>query len=262
MDFILSEKKYIQFRDALKSKSPFLFYSFRYIKRLLLLIGTSLRPHLWRIFRLQRGVLVYVGLNRGDSFNKLFYRYKRAIGIEANPELIAGLKHRFRNYKNVELFNVAASDTNGRAFLTLPDNGNFAASATLDSFDSRRAVHGVRKIEVESVDLGSFLKTLKVDIVDSYISDCEGYDLVALKSCQDYLNKGKFLEIQCEVQKDNTPEAYTSVSNKEHMFDAVLHLNYEKIASGWTFLEDGIFNEVPNDWAFHDIKWKLKDSPI
>lgn len=239
-----------------------MFYILRYTKRLLLLIGTTLRPYLWRIFGLQRGVLVYVGLNRGDSFNKLFYRYSRAIGIEANPELMPELRRRFKKYKNVELFNVAASDTNGQAFLTLPDNGNFAASATLDSFDSRRAVSGVRKIEVESVALGSFLKTLKVDLVDNYISDCEGYDLVALRSCEEYLSQGKFLQIQCEVQRNHTPEAYISVSNKEYMFDELLNQNYEKVASGWTFLQDGIFYEVPNDWAFHDIKWKLKNPQI
>ena len=262
MKFHLSQSRYFQIRDLIKLKTPYLFYPMRFIKRRLLLVGTASRPYLWRIFGIQKGVLVYVGLNRGDSFSKLFYKYRRAIGIEANPELIPELNRRFRKFNNVELFNVAASNINGRAFLTLPDNGNFSASATLDSFDSHRAVSGIRKIEVESVNLGSFLKTLQVDIVDSYISDCEGYDLVALKSCQNYLNDRMFLEIQCEVQKNNTPEAYISVSNKEYMFDELLNQNYEKVASGWTFLQDGIFTEVPNDWAFHDIKWKLKNARL
>jgi FkbM family methyltransferase len=209
------------------------------------------------VLRLRRGVLVYVGLNRGDSFSHLFYKYSRAIGIEANPELIPELQQRFGKYKNVELYNVAASNEDRKAQLTLPDNGNYAASATLDSFDTGRSINGVRKISVDAVHLGNFLKHLKVVRVDSYISDCEGYDFIALKSCQSFLDQGSFLEIQCEVQRNHTPEAYISVSNKEHMFDTLLDRNFEKVASGWTFLKNGIFDEVPSDWAFHDVKWKL-----
>jgi FkbM family methyltransferase len=223
----------------------------------MLLVGTTFRPYIWRVLGLQRGVLVYVGLNRGDSFSSLFYKYKRAIGIEANPELMPELHQRFGKYKSVELYNVAASSVDGQAQLTLPDNGNHAASATLDSFGNSRSINGVRKIHVDAVHLGNFLQRIRVVRVDSYISDCEGYDYIALKSCQDFLDQGNFLEIQCEVQRNHTPEVYISVSNKEHMFDTLLSGNYEKIASGWTFLRNGIFDEVPSDWVFHDVKWKL-----
>jgi hypothetical protein len=41
--------------------------------------------YIWLFFNRPNGVLIYVGLNVGTSFSRVCYRYKRSIGIEANP---------------------------------------------------------------------------------------------------------------------------------------------------------------------------------
>ena len=57
----------------------------------------------------RKGTLVYVGMNVGDEFGTLYYKFERCIGIEANPENYKKLINRFSGEKNVEIYNYAAS---------------------------------------------------------------------------------------------------------------------------------------------------------
>ena len=59
--------------------------------------------------------MIYEGLNKGYTFEEIFYKYELAIGYEANPEIFIELKKKFDNYKNVMIFNLAASDINSEA---------------------------------------------------------------------------------------------------------------------------------------------------
>jgi hypothetical protein len=40
-------------------------------------------------------------------------------------------------------------------------------------------------------------------------------DFIILNSLEKYIQEGRITEIQCEVQRNETPEAYKSISNKE-----------------------------------------------
>ena len=46
----------------------------------------------------KKGTLVYAGINLGDSFQKIFYKYKTVYGFEPNPSNYKKLG-RFSHYK-------------------------------------------------------------------------------------------------------------------------------------------------------------------
>ena len=53
---------------------------------------------LYPIIYTRKGVLVYAGINIGDSFQKIFFKYDRVIGFEPNPKNYKKL-NRFKRYK-------------------------------------------------------------------------------------------------------------------------------------------------------------------
>ena len=83
------------------------FYEFLYF-----LWQQKVYKNIWLLLFRPKGILVYVGLNKGDTFANLYYKYALAIGYEANPNLSDYLKDKFKRCKNVKIFNLAASDKN------------------------------------------------------------------------------------------------------------------------------------------------------
>lgn len=245
-------------KETIRIHFPLIFKCLKLTNKFKVFFQQKLVILLWRWFIPKKNLLIYIGVNRGESLAKIFFRYKRVIAIEANPELAIFLKDRFRKYKHVEIYNFAASDEDGLALLKIPNNGNYSASATIDQFADHRPIKEEYKVEVSKRNLEQFLLELNIRAIDSYISDCEGMDFIILNSLKKFIMEGRINEIQCEVQKNETPEAYKSISNKEFLFDNLLKENYIKIATGWTDLKDGTFNEIPKDWVFFDVKWKIK----
>lgn len=254
----MDKKNIDSIKEFLRVNLPSLFAFLKLINTFLANLRRNLTIFAWIKFLPKKNLLIYVGVNRGESLSKIFYRYNRVIAIEANPDLANFLTIRFNKFKHVEIYNFAASNVDGLAMLKIPNNGNYSASATIDQFADHRPIKEESKVEVSTRNLEIFLKELNISEIDSYISDCEGMDFLILNSLKSYIDEGKIKEIQCEVQRDETPEAYKSISNKEYLFDSLLQENYFKVAKGWTELRDGVFSEIPNDWVFFDIKWRRK----
>ena len=245
-------------KETIRIHFPIIFKCLKLTNEFKVFSQQKLVIFLWRWFIPKKNILIYIGVNRGESLTKIFFKYKRVVAIEANPELALFLRERFRKYKQVEIFNFAASDEDGLAMLKIPNNGNYSASATIDQFADHRPIKEEYNIEVSKRNLEQFLLELNILEIDSYISDCEGMDFIILNGLKKFITEGRITEIQCEVQKNETPEAYKSISNKEFLFDNLLKENYIKIATGWTDLREGEFNEIPKDRVFFDVKWKIK----
>lgn len=197
----------------------------------------------------------FIGVNSGNLLETIAHKYSRVIAIEANPELYERLKRRFSLYRNVQIYSFAASDTDGEGNLTIPDNSTKFVSATLDNFTGARDWKTIRTIPVKTRNLGNFLKELGIKRIDFYLSDCEGYDLIILKSCMDFLENQLFDRIQVEVQVNEAPEIYMNVSNKEHLFDSLLSNNYVKAARGLGILDSGNSNVIPKGHSFLDVMY-------
>lgn len=208
-------------------------------------------------FKEKKGTLVYVGGNIGDELYTIFFKYNKCYVFEANPNNYEILKQRFSSYKNILIYNYALTDKPGNLTLNLSGVHNNAAGS-LNTYSDDRHVKIVDSIEVIGINLYDFLKENKIDYIDEYISDIEGYDFIVLKTLEKMIEKKCIEFITCEVIRDNK-SPYTGTKNYRFSdFDDLLSDNYKLVATGDGYLKDGIFNDVPDTWNFMDHKWKVK----
>lgn len=191
------------------------------------------------IFFKKKPVLVYAGINVGDSFQKIFYKYKRVIGFEPNSSNFEKLR-RFNFRKGVEIYNYALSKNDGEADLHLPIDINNEASASLSDFSKGYQFSTKKIIKVKTVNPSKFLKSRKINHIDFYISDIEGYDFTILKLMKkDYLDFNLIKKIQVEAVNNKVNNPYKSVSNYEIDFDSLLLDKYTKKGRGSGFVNEG-----------------------
>lgn len=213
---------------------------------------------LFKIFKKKKGTLVYLGLNTGESFDRIYYKYNLVIGFEPNPDNFIKLK-KYQNQNGVHLYPYAVSDKEGEFDFYLPTNKNNDASASLSDFTEVRGEISSRKsIKVKTVLLTNILKELNIDFIDKYISDIEGYDFTVLKTLSDFLDQKKIKELQLEAFQNHVDNPYTKVTNYEKQFDKLLDFNYEKVARGWGLMKPGQFDDFREDHFSIDLLYKLK----
>lgn len=216
--------------------------------------------------RRSRGVLVYIGMHWGSSFEAIFRRYRLCYGFEANPDLYKDLARRYRRYPHVKLFNVAAADRDGEVEFNI--SSNLGLSSSIGHFspewDHVRSgrIRTERTVRVPSINMLRFLDEEGIEFIDDYVSDIQGMDLTVLRTLKPWIDAGRIGTIQCEVGRDDKPQIYHDLPpNNESSFNALLADRYEMIAKGWGVLEDGVFNQVPDSWFEMDCKWRLRASP-
>lgn len=209
----------------------------------------------WLFLNKPKGTLVYVGLNVGESFSRISYKYKLSIGYEPNPRNFKILEKKFGDVKTVRLFNLACGEISGTAEFNISNNANDMASSSLADFSESRSIFAQEKILVRVVNLGEHLMANGISNIDMYISDTEGYDLTVLKTLNNYLKNNKINSIICEVVRNGRKSPFKNISNFESEFDAYLPFQYKKIASGWTRLTSGVYNDVPESFNFMDVMW-------
>ena len=220
-------------------------------------------------------ILIYCGMNVGDTFNKIFYEYNKVIGFEANPENYNILIKKFSKYKNVEIHNCVLSKYDGYCDFNIVKDNNFSASSSILNFHKDRNLNIEKVIKVKSINLYRFLKGKNLQKIDTYISDIEGYDFVVLKTLEPLIKNKNISKISCEVQINEkinyfeTIEENNSISN----FRKLLSENYEieGFGSGITKENKNIkfsnFENYCNDYRkifgtndnFIDITWLAKN---
>ena len=153
---------------------------------------------LFKSFLKRKGILVYLGINTGESFDRIYYKYKRVIGFEPNPENFYKLK-KYNSIDGVTIYPYAVSDVEGEYDFYLPNNKNNDASASLSDFsDARKWVNSVDTIKVKTVVLSKILKENNIKFIDKYISDIEGYDFTVLKTIEFMIKEKKIMSLQVE----------------------------------------------------------------
>lgn len=243
-------KNFIRVKSNLRKKFP-TFYKFLY-----LIWWQLIKPKIWLFFNRPKGTLVYVGLNKGESFSNIYYKYEIALGYEPNPLLFEKLQVKFKKKKNVKIFNYAASDRNSIANFYLSNNKDMVSSSLSKFSKSLKKKIGYKKtIKVKTVNLGEHLYSLNIDFIDEYLSDAQGYDLKILKSLENYIMNNKILKITCEVNRNNKLNPYYESDNYEDSFYKYLPSQYKKAASGQGNLIVGRFEYIPSSSNHFDITW-------
>jgi FkbM family methyltransferase len=206
--------------------------------------------YIYKTFNKQKGLLLYLGANHGNSLVRIFYKFKRVIAIEANPALCVILKKKFK--KKIEIYNYAVGEKNKKTYLNIYDQDS--TNASINVLKNKKIN---KKIKINEINLSSFLKKKKIKKIDYYISDLEGMDYTVLRSIKNYLilKNVEFIQHECTIDSLSGP--YKKKSNNEKLFKNILSKNYKKIGSGFGLLKPGMHN-LPKGYRFKDILWKKK----
>ena len=194
---------------------------------------------IYTMFFTKRGTLIYAGLNIGDSFQKIFFKYKRVIGFEPNIVNYKRVSH-YNRLKGVNIYNYALSDSKGKVKFYLPDNMNNDASASLSQFSKNNRHQSRDIIEVNAINLCDFLTEHLITEIDFYISDIEGYDFKVIKTiAEKFIYTKKIKKIQVEAVNNEVENPFIDSTNYERDFDNILLKYYKKIGRGSGLVEAG-----------------------
>lgn len=212
-------------------------------------------------YKPKKEVLLYLGLNRASTFDKIFSNYKRAIAFEANPELADISRTVYKRYKSVEIMHGALTDFDGTVTFNLTNDDS--ASSSLGVINSEcpdvEGITTVTSIVVPAINLNTFCKSKQIHAITDYISDLQGWDLVVLKTMDEYVRAHTIDTITCEVFKDNKTALYNRApSNYFSDFNSFLAPDYALTATGWgSPLKSGSFEAVPDEWCSMDCRWEV-----
>jgi len=227
--------------------------------------------------------LVYVGANVGVSLWSLFDKFDKVYVFEPDPEMFSELKRKYKQFEWVTLINAACSDKKGTAKFYV--TGNRVSSGLAETSKEFQKVQGengstLKEIDVDTINLGDYLKSQNVDFIDLYYSDCQGSDLTILKTMKKFIDEKKIGETFIETHADGS-EIYVGLNNQFSGFKKLLDKNYDFIhaamgtyqmsEAGPTRLElNGQYVtadklEDVSDWGVSnpewDSYWRLKGYP-
>ena len=179
-------KKFFQILDSISQKK-----NISYIKKKL---GNNIQT------------IIDVGANEGESileFNKSF-QINKIYSIEPNLTTFQELKK--KNFNNVEVFNFAASDTEGEDKLKI---GYLSSMSTLNAINNdsfytkiksfiiwltlRKFSIYKKEIIIKKVRLDHFVKTQNIGIVDLIKIDTEGHEFNVIKGLGDKIHNVKII---------------------------------------------------------------------
>jgi FkbM family methyltransferase len=216
------------------------------------------------ILRRRKTTLIYLGLYKGSSFEKLIQQYDRCFAFEANPTLAASAKERYGRMKHVTVVHAAVSTDDGEAVFNLTSNDGQSSSLGRPSPEWKHVKSGdvkvAESVTVPSINLYNFCRSRGIDYIDKYVSDIQGMDLAVLQTMLPYVQHGAIGVISCEVAKDEKRNVYDDLpDNSESGFAKLLDKDYRRVAKGWGLLSEGQYMDVPEDWWEFDCMWMLKE---
>ncbi len=210
----------------------------------------------------RKGVLVYVGFHRGESFLTIFYRYKASYAFEANPTLLKYLPKRLHWFTGVHIYNKAVSDKKGELKFNI--SNDLVSSSIANEMNKKYFpnIKMTRTITVPSINLMEFLKEKRIDFIDEYVSDLQGYDLMVLKTLEPMIKNKKIKNITCEVDRNGFQTYLDAPDNSIASYEKYLGKDYYLFATGYGHLKKkGEFLDLKNKkepLIFFDAKWQLK----
>jgi|TARA_Y100000114_G_C11747336_1_gene322346 FkbM family methyltransferase len=202
--------------------------------------------------------LVYVGANEGNSLWGIFDKFDKVYAFEPNPEVYNILRRRFKQFEWVTLINAACSTEDGETDLYVTPN---LVSSSLSDVNTEKygGDAASRKVTVKTLNLNNYLKEECVDVIDLYYSDCQGSDLLILKTIQEYVDNKKIEQLYIETHGDGV-ELYKGLDNQFSGFKKVLSDNYKFEHASLGRLNGAIKleSEIPDDELEWDSLWSVK----
>lgn len=170
-------------------------------------------------------VIFDCGANVGFVTYQFHKRFKSSsiYSFEPNPSVFKILKKSTKSNKNVHVFNKGVG--NEDILLSFYKNNNTGTSSFLEPNDFHKAhlARKFQKIEIPTISINQFCKEQFIDKIDILKLDIEGFELNALKGCEEMLVKNKIDFIYTEVNLIPTYEGQCLI---EEVISFLRRLNY------------------------------------
>lgn len=214
--------------------------------------------------------LVYLGCNKGNGVERLLktYSFDRVLLVEADPLACSVLYERFRGISNISIINRCLVHAAGIDFVEFYRTGNSVSSSVLPPANSDlSAMFGgvVERVTLPAAFLPELLVKHKVDVVDFYVSDLQGYDFPVLQSVSRLLQEGRIKELFVETHKaenrvyegaDNGLDKFFDLLSNMYRLDYLSHDG--KLLGTTDLVAQFLFGK---DYQEADSHWSLRSNP-
>ena len=218
--------------------------------------------------------IAHVGVNNGleiESYNNVFPNSKLIL-IEPQKKIYERLNYKFKDFKNIKLYNIALGDKPGKSKLNLSTTHN--GSASLLNPTLHKKIHpevifsGSEEVNVDKFD------NLNLDNVNFLNLDTQGYELKILKGAskslenidyiiseintiQLYENSATLVEIDRYLGQFGFTRLITVFWNDECYWGDAFYIK-NKLISNKLIYKSKIKNQIIKYKLFYNIAKKIK----
>ena len=155
--------------------------------------------------------IFHLGAHRGTEAAVYNWLHKRALWIEANPEIFVDLKENVSKYINQKAFNILLFDSDNKVVKFNISNNDGASSSIYEFGDEskKQNLRMVESINLKSQKIDTFFEENKINCedYDFWVIDLQGSELPVLKGAQHSLKKCNYIYVEIskgEYYKDAT----------------------------------------------------------
>jgi len=204
-------------------------------------------------------VLIYIGANEGSSLWGLFDKFDKVFVFEPDPEMFSKLQKRYKQFEWVSLVNAACFDFDGEKELYIMPNRVSTSLSDVDT-ETYGGDAAFKKVKVNTINLGNYLKEVGVEHINLYYSDCQGSDCTILSTMKEYIDSKNIDELYIETH-GNGVFLYKGLDNQFSKFKELLNANYEFVHASLGRLNGKIVKEddIPEGEYEWDSLWRVKN---
>jgi FkbM family methyltransferase len=210
--------------------------------------------------------LVYVGVNRGNSFRRLIDEFDQCFGFEPVPFFADKLIQEFRETKKVEILPVAVGLDEGISefYISTQDGGKIIGDSSslypVSDFyrenGPKNDIKTFKSVRVRTVNLNSFLASRYVNEIELLVLDAEGADYQIARSIEPYFRRRAIKRVQVECEPDYAIERQRvgQPGNFMTYFLDLLLDDYDLVDA-----QRGVYDPTnPGKWFNRDLTFRVK----
>ena len=150
--------------------------------------------------------IIHMGGHRGGEAPVYDWFNKKAIWIEANPEIILDLKENISQFVNQDVFQALLSNVDDK-IEDFKISSNDGASSSIFSFGEFSKIHEnikmVKSIKLMTKKLDTIIQNEKIDLneYNFWTMDLQGSEMIALEGAKESIKKCKCIYV--EISKED-----------------------------------------------------------
>ena len=170
-------------------------------------------------------IIFDVGANNGDNFVDITrFPWVKVHAFEPTPDLVKIIKSRIKNRRNYFVNEYAISDKEEVVNFNIAGQGDWGCSSLLnfnddinETWKGRDDLKFTKTISVNTIKLSTYIQKNNIKRIDFLHIDVQGFDLVALKSLENYIHIVKKGVV--EVPVNDAVKLYKGQHSKKETID-------------------------------------------